>query len=143
MRTPAGSARDRRLHFSGGRKPAFHVRNAMTYAIISIGGKQHRVREGERLLVDRLPQEEGATLEPDVLVLGGNGSTDLAPKGAQVTAVVVGHVLGKKIRIGKYRPKSGYRRHTGHRSRLTEIRIETIGSARSGKPDDSGKEESE
>jgi hypothetical protein len=44
-----------------------------------------------------------------------------------VTARVVGHVLGEKIRIGKYRPKSGYRRHTGHRSRLSQIEIESIG----------------
>jgi large subunit ribosomal protein L21 len=99
----------------------------MAYAIISIGGKQHRVREGERLLVERLSADEGATLHPDVLALGGDGSTDLAPKGSQVTARVVGHVLGDKIRIGKYRPKSGYRRHAGHRSRLTEIQIESIG----------------
>ena len=99
----------------------------MTYAIISIGGKQHRVREGERLRVERLSAEEGATLHPDVLALGGDGSTDLAPTGSQVTARVVGHVLGKKVRIGKYRPKSGYRKHAGHRSRLTEIQIESIG----------------
>jgi large subunit ribosomal protein L21 len=101
----------------------------MAYAIISIGGKQHRVREGERLLVERLSEDEGATLHPDVLVVGGDGSTDLAPKGKPVTARVVGHVLGKKVRIGKYRPKSGYRKHAGHRSRLTEIEIEAIGKS--------------
>jgi len=101
----------------------------MAYAIISIGGKQHRVREGERLLVNRLPDEEGATLHPDVLLLGGDGSTDLAPKGAAVTVRVVGHVLGDKVRIGKYRPKNGYRRHNGFRSRLTQIQVETIATA--------------
>jgi large subunit ribosomal protein L21 len=117
----------------------------MTYAIISIGGKQHRVREGERLLVNRLAEEEGATLTPNVLVVGGNGSTELSPKGNEVTAVVVGHVLGKKIRIGKYRPKSGYRRHTGFRSRLTEIRIEAIEQSqeRPRRRADSSKEEGE
>jgi large subunit ribosomal protein L21 len=116
-----------------------------TYAIISIGGKQHRVREGERVLVDRLPEVEGATLQPDVLAIGGDGSTDLAPSGRQVTAVVVGHVLGDKVRIGKYRPKSGYRRHRGYRSRLTEIRIEAIGSGsrRSRRSSGESKEESE
>ena len=128
-----------------GREPAFHVSSAMTYAIISIGGKQHRVREGERLLVNRLAEEEGATLTPNVLLVGGNGSTDLSPKGNEVTAVVVSHVLGKKIRIGKYRPKSGYRRHTGFRSRLTEIRIEAIGQSQEGsrRRADSSKEEGE
>jgi large subunit ribosomal protein L21 len=100
----------------------------MTYAIISLGGKQYRVREGERLLVDRLPTEEGKTFHPEVLMLGGDGAFELAPK-AQVTARVVGSPLGEKIRIGKYKPKSGYRRHTGFRAKLSQIEIESIGGA--------------
>jgi large subunit ribosomal protein L21 len=98
----------------------------MTYAIISVGGKQYRVREGERLLVDRLSTEEGKTFHPEVLMLGGDGAFELAPK-TQVTARVVGSPLGEKIRIGKYRPKSGYRRHTGFRAKLSQIEIESIG----------------
>ena len=100
----------------------------MTYAIISLGGKQYRVREGERLLVDRLPHDEGKTFHPELLLVGGNGAPDLSPKGVKVTARVVGHVLGEKVRIGKYRPKTGYRRHTGYRSRLSQIEIEAIGA---------------
>jgi large subunit ribosomal protein L21 len=100
----------------------------MSYAIIHVGGKQYRVQEGERLLVDRLASEEGSTFEPRVLLVGGNGSTDLSPS-ATVTARVVGHVLGEKIRIGKYRRRTGYRRHTGFRSSLTQIEIESIGGA--------------
>ena len=99
-----------------------------SYAIISLGGKQYRVREGERLLVDRLRADEGATVEPRVLLVGGNGAPDLAPS-TKVTARVVGHELGEKIRIGKYRRRTGYRKHTGHRSRLTRIEIESIGAA--------------
>jgi|SRR5207253_5457050 len=99
-----------------------------TYAIISLGGKQYRVREGERLIVDRLRTEEGKTFQPDVLFLGGDGEATLAPT-AQVTARVVGHVLGDKIRIGKRRPKSGYRRQTGFRARLSQIEIQSIGAA--------------
>jgi large subunit ribosomal protein L21 len=100
----------------------------MAYAIISLGGKQYRVREGERLLVDRVPTEEGKTFHPEVLMLGGDGTFELAPK-AQVTARVVGSQLGEKVRIGKYRPKSGYRRHTGFRAKLSQIEIEKIGGA--------------
>jgi large subunit ribosomal protein L21 len=100
-----------------------------SYAIISLGGKQYRVREGERLLVDRLREDEGATLEPRVLLVGGDGAPDLAPS-ATVTARVVGHELGEKIRIGKYRRRTGYKKHTGHRSRLTRIEIEAIGGAK-------------
>ena len=96
------------------------------YAIISLGGKQYRVQEGERLVVDRLKVEEGKTLEPRVLLVGGNGAPDLAPS-ATVTARVVGHELGEKIRIGKYKKRTGYKRHNGHRSRLTRIEIESIG----------------
>jgi large subunit ribosomal protein L21 len=100
----------------------------MAYAIITLGGKQYRVREGERLLVDRLPTEEGKTFHPQVLMLGGDGTFELAPK-AQVTARVVGSQLGEKVRIGKYRAKTGYRRHTGFRAKLSQIEIESIGGA--------------
>jgi large subunit ribosomal protein L21 len=99
------------------------------YAIISLGGKQYRVQEGERLLVDRLKVDEGKTLEPRVLLVGGNGAPDLSPS-TTVTARVVGHELGKKIRIGKYRKRTGYKRHNGYRSRLTRIEIESIGAAK-------------
>ena len=98
----------------------------MAYAIISLGGKQYRVQEGERLLVDRVPTEEGKTFQPDVLLLGGDGTFELAPK-AQVTVRVVGSALGDKVTIGKYKPKSGYRRKTGFRAKLSRIEIESIG----------------
>jgi large subunit ribosomal protein L21 len=104
----------------------------MTYAIIKVAGKQYRVREGERLLVDRLAVEEGKTFHPDVLMLGGDGTFELAPKSAQVTARVVGSPLGQKIRIGKYKPKSGYKRHTGFRAKLSQIEIESIGASKAG-----------
>jgi large subunit ribosomal protein L21 len=102
---------------------------ASTYAIISLGGKQYRVREGERLLVDRVATDEGKTFHPDILFLGGDGNGQLSPS-TTVTARVVGHVRGEKVRIGKYRPKKGYRRHTGFRSALTQIEIESIGAAK-------------
>jgi large subunit ribosomal protein L21 len=94
----------------------------MTYAIIKVGGKQYRVREGEKLLVDRLKTDEGKTFTPDLLfVPDGDGS------GVTVTATVVGHVKGDKIRIGKYKRRTGYKKHTGFRASLTQIQIESIG----------------
>jgi large subunit ribosomal protein L21 len=102
----------------------------MTYAIISLGGKQYRVREGERLLVERVPYDEGKTFHPDVLLLGGDGDPKVGAnelKGQQVTAKVAEHVLGKKIIVGKHKRRTGYRRRNGHRSRLTRIEIESIG----------------
>ena len=108
----------------------------MTYAVISLGGKQYRVAEGQKLLVDRLSHAEGKTFHPEIILVGGDGDPELAPKGVTVTAKLVGHVPGKKIRIGKYKPKSGYRRHTGHRSKLSQIEIQSIAkkTARAAKP---------
>jgi len=103
----------------------------MTYAIIKVAGKQYRVREGERLLVDRLATEDGKTFTPDVLLVGGDGAASLSPKDVTVTVKVVGQQRGPKIRIGKYKKRTGYRRHTGFRASLTQIQIESIGA---GKP---------
>jgi large subunit ribosomal protein L21 len=102
----------------------------MTYAIIKVAGKQYRVREGERLLVDRLHEDEGATFAPTVLLVGGAGAPQLEPGDGAVTAKVLGDTKGPKIRIGKYKKRTGYRRHTGFRASLTQIQIESIG----GKP---------
>jgi large subunit ribosomal protein L21 len=100
----------------------------MSYAIISLGGKQYRVSEGQRLLVDRLPTEDGKTFTPDVLLVGGDGTPSLAPKDVTVTVKVLGQQRGPKIRIGKYKKRTGYKRHTGFRAALTQIQIESIGA---------------
>ena len=101
----------------------------MSYAIISVGGKQYRVREGERLLVDRLALDDGASFTPAVLLAGGSGDPQIAPADVVVTATVLSQEKGPKIRIGKYKKRTGYKRHTGFRSSLTRIRIESIGGA--------------
>jgi large subunit ribosomal protein L21 len=101
----------------------------MSYAIISVGGKQYRVREGERLLVDRLALDDGASFTPAVLLAGGSGDPQIAPADVVVTATVLSQEKGPKIRIGKYKKRTGYKRHTGFRSSLTRIQIESIGGA--------------
>ena len=75
---------------------------AQSFAVISVGGKQYLVREGERLLVDRVPHDEGKTFHPDLLLVGGDGDPKLGDKlkGQQVTAKVAGHVLGEKVIVG-------------------------------------------
>jgi large subunit ribosomal protein L21 len=89
----------------------------MDYAIIRLGGKQYRVREGETLVVDRVKTDAGKTFEPDVL-LGD----------ATVTATVVAHERGPKIRIGKLKRRTGYRRHNGFRAATSRIEI-SLGTA--------------
>jgi len=102
----------------------------MSYAIIRVGGKQHRVREGEYLLVDRLAVDEGATFEPEVLLIGGDGQTLVGDEigSARVSARVRAHVKGKKVIVGKHRRRTGYRRRNGFRASLSEIEIESIGA---------------
>ena len=86
----------------------------MDYAVIRVGNKQHRVRDGETLVVDRIHTDEGGTFTPELL---------LGDDGVQVTATVVAHERGPKIRIGKYRRRTGYRRHTGFRAATTRIEV--------------------
>jgi large subunit ribosomal protein L21 len=112
----------------------------MSYAIISVGGKQYRVREGERLLVDRLAVEDGATFTPNVLLVGGDAEPQLNPSGVVVTAKVLGRQRGPKIRIGKYKKRTGYKRHTGFRAALTQIQIESIGTGKAAAPSAAAKE---
>jgi large subunit ribosomal protein L21 len=116
----------------------------MTYAVISIGNKQYRVREGQHLLVDRLAVDEGKTFHPDLVMVGGNGDPKLGSdlKGEQVTAKVAEHVLGKKIVIGKHRRRTGYKRRRGFRAHLTRIEIQTIGGSRSSRSSTTTKKES-
>jgi large subunit ribosomal protein L21 len=127
LRLAGGSPRSRR--WSRGSTASSDLDNDMTYAIIKVAGKQYRVREGERLLVDRLHEDDGATFTPTVLLVGGDGEPNL-DAGNVVTAKVLGAVKGPKIRIGKYKKRTGYRRHTGFRSSLTQIEIESIGGAK-------------
>lgn len=101
----------------------------MSYAIITVGGKQYRVSEGERLHVDRLALDDGATFTPSVLLAGGDGTTKLAPSDVVVTAKVLQQTKGPKIRIGKYKKRTGYKRHAGFRASLTQIQIESIGGS--------------
>jgi large subunit ribosomal protein L21 len=89
----------------------------MDYAIIRVGNKQHRVRDGETLVVDRVHTDEGKTFTPDVL-LGD----------AKVTVTVLAHERGPKIRIGKYRKRTGYKRHTGFRAATTRIEVSLGGT---------------
>jgi large subunit ribosomal protein L21 len=105
----------------------------MSYAIISIGNKQYRVREGQRLLVDRVPHDEGKTFHPDLVMLGGDGEPKLGSglKDKQVTVKVAEHVKGEKIIVGKHKRRTGYKRRNGFRASLTRIEVQSIGATRS------------
>jgi large subunit ribosomal protein L21 len=98
------------------------------YAIIKTGGKQYRVQEGEWLLVERLPVDDGATITMDTLLYvdGDNvvDGDDLSK--VTVEAKVLAHERGPKLRVVKFKPKRGYRRRNGHRQNLTRIQITSM-----------------
>jgi large subunit ribosomal protein L21 len=101
------------------------------YAIVKTGGKQYRVERGQRLLVERLAVAEGAdvALEP---ILYRSEETVFDKAGlanVKVTAKVVAHVRGEKLRVFKFKPKRGYKRRTGHRQDLTQIEVTEIAAA--------------
>ena len=100
------------------------------YAIVKTGGKQYRVEKGQTLLVERLPDDAGATvaLEPilfrsDDVVFDSDGLAKV-----KVDAKIVEHLRGEKLRVFKFKPKRGYRKRTGHRQALTRIEITEISS---------------
>ena len=98
------------------------------YAIVKTGGKQYRVEKGQTLLVERLPDDAGATvsLEPilfrsDDVVFDSDGLAKV-----KVDAKIVEHLRGEKLRVFKFKPKRGYKRRTGHRQELTRIEVTSI-----------------
>jgi large subunit ribosomal protein L21 len=97
------------------------------YAIVKTGGKQYRVEKGQKLLVERLRADEGASidLEP-VLVRSDDVLFGDALGKATVSAKVLGHERGEKLRVFKFKPKRGYKRLAGHRQELTRLEITDI-----------------
>jgi large subunit ribosomal protein L21 len=101
------------------------------YAIVKTGGKQYRVERGQTLLVERLPAVEGADVQLEPLMYRSEEAVfDKAGlKDVRVTAKVVEHVRGEKLRVFKFKPKRGYKRRTGHRQELTKIEVTEITAA--------------
>lgn len=101
------------------------------YAVITTGGKQYLVTEGQKLKVEKLDLEPGASLALDCLLVSdetGNDvkvGTPLVP-GGKVTATVLAQGRADKISVIKYKRKVRYRRNVGHRQPFTEIQIEKI-----------------
>lgn len=98
------------------------------YAIVKTGGKQYRVERGQTLLVERLAVDQGGNvaLEP-ILYRSDEAVFDSAGlKKVKVTAKVLSHERGEKLRVFKFKPKRGYKRRTGHRQELTEIEVTEI-----------------
>ena len=100
------------------------------YAVISTGGKQHKVTQGEVLRVEKLDAEEGASVEIDKVLMIADGDkvnigTPLV-EGGKVTVVIKSHGRGKKVEIMKFKRRKHHQKCTGHRQSYTEIEVTGI-----------------
>ena len=99
------------------------------YAIVRSGGRQHKVAVGDVVEIDKVADEVGATVELQPLLLVDGDQVTSSKDGlgkAKVTAEVVGAAKGPKIRIVKFKNKTGYRKRQGHRQRYTEVKVTGI-----------------
>jgi large subunit ribosomal protein L21 len=100
------------------------------YAVIVSGSKQHRVKEGETLKLEKINAEVGGSIEFNQVLLVANGDDVKigGPNvdGAKVTAEVISHDRGKKIRIMKFKRRKHYMKQAGHRQWFTEVKITGI-----------------
>lgn len=99
------------------------------YAVMTTGGKQYRVAEGDRLRVQKLDAEAGATVELPVNLIATESDVVIDPaalSGAKVLASIVGHGRAKKIKVFKYKRRQGFRKTQGHRQDYTTLKIEAI-----------------
>ena len=100
------------------------------YAIVKINGVQTRVTPDEVIEVPRLAGDPGASLTFEQVLLVGDGDRISVGKpflsGASLTAEVVEHLRGPKLKIFKYKRRNDYRRRKGHRDERTRIRITGI-----------------
>jgi large subunit ribosomal protein L21 len=98
------------------------------YAVVKAGGSQHKVAVGDRFTVNRLTGEAGDTVTlPAILLVDGETVTsDAALAKVTVTGEIVGHGKGPKIRIHKFKNKTGYHKRQGHRQHLTDVVVRDI-----------------
>lgn len=100
------------------------------FAIVATSGKQFRVSEGDRIVVDRVSAGVGESVRLDSVLLVGGDSQPLVGtpfvQGAAVEATVVSHRSGDKVIVFKFEARKRKRRKLGHRQQLSELRIGTI-----------------
>jgi large subunit ribosomal protein L21 len=100
------------------------------YAIVEIAGQQFKVEKERKVYVHRLPQDEGAEVSFErVLLIDNDGVISIgAPvvEGAKITATVIKHLKGDKVIVFKKKRRKGYKKKNGHRQYLTQIQITDI-----------------
>ncbi len=112
------------------------------YAVVQAGGKQYKVSEGDTIRVESIPEPDGEVVEiGDVRMVSRGGQVVLGSPsvaGAKVTAEVMGRGRGRKVVVFKYKPKTRYRRRTGHRQQYTDLKVTGISYPDPGEQDTDG-----
>ena len=102
------------------------------YAVIKTGGKQYRVAPGEKIKIEQIPADVGAQIVLDQVLMVSDGDAvklgNPLVSGAKVSATVLGHGRGQKVKIFKMRRRKHYQKHQGHRQNYTELLISQIAS---------------
>lgn len=97
------------------------------FAIVRTGGKQYRVAAGDKIVVEKLDGEAGASITLGDILLAGEGSEMASLEGLTVTAEIIAQAKADKVIVFKKRRRHNYRRKNGHRQRHTILRITAIG----------------
>ncbi len=100
------------------------------YAVITTGGKQYRIAQGDVIRVEKLDGDEGSSVDFDRVLMIGNGDevTLGTPyiDGSVVSGTIKNHGRGKKILVVKFRRRKNYRKQMGHRQAYTDVEITDI-----------------
>ena len=104
------------------------------FAVVRTGGKQYRVAAGDKIVVEKLAGEAGATIALDDVLLAGEGTELKDTKGLTVSAEIIAQAKGEKVIVFKKRRRHNYRRKNGHRQQHTILRILSIGAEKKAAP---------
>ena len=97
------------------------------FAVVRTGGKQYRVAAGDKIVIDRIEGDEGASVTLGDVLLAGEGADLRAAEGLTVAAEIIAQAKGEKVIVFKKRRRHNYRRRNGHRQLHTILRIVSVG----------------
>ena len=97
------------------------------FAVVRTGGKQYRVAAGDKIVVEKIEGDAGASITLGDVLLAGEGADLRSVEGLTVAAEIVAQQKGEKVIVFKKRRRHNYRRRNGHRQNLTILKIVSVG----------------
>ncbi len=104
------------------------------FAVVRTGGKQYRVAAGDKIVVEKMDGEAGASITLGDVLLAGEGAELKSVEGLTVAAEIIAQAKGEKVIVFKKRRRHNYRRRNGHRQQHTILKILSIGAVEAKKP---------